>query len=88
MNYPRLFLAALGAFITYFVLGGLTFAVTPLANEFRKYPAVYRSQEGMKSVMPFGMVSMFVAMLALAALYAVVYQGEVPESRKARGSAP
>jgi len=55
MNYTRIFLAALGAFVAYFVVGGLSFAVLPwLKSEFLKYPAVYRSQEGIKSVMPIG----------------------------------
>jgi len=44
MNFTRIALAALGAFVAYFVLGGLSFAVLPwLKNEFLKYPAVYRS---------------------------------------------
>ncbi|MGA2580630.1 MAG: hypothetical protein ABSH24_31945 [Bryobacteraceae bacterium] len=46
-----------------------------LRNEFLKYPAVYRSKEGMKSVMPAGMAAMFLSMLALAAIYAMLYQG-------------
>ncbi|MGA2595581.1 MAG: hypothetical protein ABSH09_01085 [Bryobacteraceae bacterium] len=75
MNYPRIFLAAVGAFVAYFVLGGLTFAVSSLGDEFRKYPAVYRSQEGIKSVMPLGMAAMFVAIVALAVIYAMLYQG-------------
>ena len=40
-----------------------------------KYPAVYRSQEGIKKTMPFGMVAMFFAILALAVIYALLYQG-------------
>jgi len=79
-----MFLAGLGACIAYFVLGGLTFAVSPLAHEFRKYPAVYRSQEGIKSVMPFGMAAMFVAILALAMLYAMLYQGDSGVAEGAR----
>lgn len=75
MNYPRIFLAAVGAFVAYFVLGGLTFAVSSLGDEFRRYPAVYRSQEGIKSVMPLGMAAMFVAIVALAVIYAMLYQG-------------
>jgi hypothetical protein len=76
LNYSRLVLAAVGGFVAYFVLGGLSFALFPsLANEFRKYPAVYRPQDGMKKVMPVGMAAMFVAMLVLAVLYAMVYQG-------------
>jgi hypothetical protein len=30
MNFPRVALAALGAFVVYFVLGGLSFAVLPV----------------------------------------------------------
>jgi uncharacterized membrane protein len=75
MNYPRLALAAFGGFVAYFVLGGLSFVVAPsLKNEFLKYPAVYRTQDSMKSVMPAGMAAMFVAMVALAVLYAMLYQ--------------
>jgi len=76
MNFSRVALAALGGFVAYFVLGGLSFALVPsLRNEFSKYPAVYRSQEGIKSVMPGGMAAMFVAMLVLAVIYAMLYQG-------------
>ena len=76
MNWGRVVLSALGGFLAYFVLGGLLFAVLPtLKNEFLKYPAVYRTQEGIKSVMPAGTVAMFVGMLALAVLYAMIYRG-------------
>jgi hypothetical protein len=76
MNYTCIALAALGAFVAYFVLGGLSFALVPsLKTEFLKYPAVYRSQEAMKGVMPGGMAAMFVGMVALAVIYALLYQG-------------
>jgi hypothetical protein len=75
MNYARIALAALGAFIAYFVLGSLIFTLPGMRSEFMKYPAVYRSQEGIKRVMPAGMAVMFVAMLALAVLYAMLYRG-------------
>jgi hypothetical protein len=66
MNYIRVALAAVGAFAIYFAIGGIAFGLIPtLRNEFMKYPAVYRSQEGIKSVMPAGMLAMFVAMLVL-----------------------
>ena len=75
MNYTRVFLAALGGFVVYFVMGGLLFAVLPwLRTEFQKYPAVYRSHEGIKRTMPFGMAAMFVAILALAMIYAMFSQ--------------
>ena len=76
MNLTRIALAALGAFVVYFALGGLLFAALPwLKNEFHRYPAVYRPQETIKSVMPAGMAAMFVAMLVLAVIYAMLYQG-------------
>jgi hypothetical protein len=76
MNYGRIALAALGAFVAYFVIGGLSFALLPsLKNEFLKYPAVYRSQDGIKSVLPFGMAAMFVAMVVLAMMYSMLYRG-------------
>jgi hypothetical protein len=65
-----------GAFVAYFVIGGLSFGLVPsLRNEFLKYPAVYRSQEAIKSVMPGGMAAMFVAMVVLAVIYAMLYRG-------------
>jgi hypothetical protein len=76
MNYGRIALAGLCGFIAYFAIGGLSFSLMPsLRNEFLKYPAVYRSQEGMKSVMPAGMVAMLVAISALAVIYAGLYRG-------------
>jgi hypothetical protein len=76
MNFVRIALATLGALVAYMMLGGLMFALVPsLKVEFLKYPAVYRSQEGQMSYMPIGMAAMFVAMLALAAIYAIAYQG-------------
>jgi len=76
MNITRIVLATLGGFVAYFVFGGLTFMFLPsLKSAFMKYPAVYRSQEGIKSTMPFGMAAMLVSILALAILYAMLYQG-------------
>jgi hypothetical protein len=76
VNYTRVALAGVGGFIAYFVVGGLTFVAMPwLKNEFLRYPAVYRSQDGIKSAMPAGMAAMFVAILALAIIYALAYQG-------------
>lgn len=47
-------------------------AVLPqLRAEFRKYPAVYRTQEGIKAVMPVGMAAMFLSILVLAVTYAL-----------------
>src|SRR3954465_10912250 len=74
MNYTRLALAALGATVTYFVLGGILFAALPsLSNEFKKYPAVFRPQEDMNRVMPIGMLSILVGIGAVTVLYAMAY---------------
>jgi hypothetical protein len=70
MNVARVALAGLGAFVAYFVFGGAISLVPSLRDAFRAYPNVYRTQESMKQVMPGGMVAMFVAIRALAALYA------------------
>ena len=76
MNVTRIALASVAAFLAYFAVGGLTFALLPwLKNEFRKYPNVYRSQEGIKRTMPFGMAFMFLAIVVLAVLYSMLYQG-------------
>ncbi len=75
MNIGRIVLAAVGAFAAYFALGGLLFGLLPaMRDEFQKYPAVYRPQEGQMSHMPAGMAAMFVAILALAVIYAMLYQ--------------
>lgn len=75
MNYTRIALAALSATVVYFVLGGMLFALSPMANEFRKYPAVYRTAESMKGVMPIGMLGMLLSMVVLAVMYALLYRG-------------
>jgi hypothetical protein len=85
MNLGRLALASIGAFVAYFVVGGLSFTLVPsLRSEFLKYPTVYRSQEGIKAVMPVGMVFMFVAIAALAVLYAMLYRGDSSLAQGAR----
>lgn len=75
MKASRIAMASVGAFGAYFVLGGLAFTLLPLRNEFMKYPAIYRNQEAMKTVMPGGMAAMLVAMVMLALLYAMLYRG-------------
>ncbi len=75
MNYTRLALAALGGFVAYFAVGGIAASFPALRGEFGKYPAVYRTPDAMKSVMPAGMAAMFLAILALAAVYARLYRG-------------
>ena len=76
MNYTRLVLAAIGGTIAYFAFGFLVFGALPLLRrEYARYPAVYRAQDDMKGLMPVGMLAMFVAILVLAVIYAMAYQG-------------
>jgi hypothetical protein len=78
MNYSRVALAGLGATVAYFALGFLLFALIPLDNEIRQFPAVYRTPESMAQVAPVGMVALLLAMMALAALYALAYREGSP----------
>src|SRR6266481_530585 len=76
MNYSRIVLAALAATVAYFVFGALVFGMLPqLRNEFSKYPAVYRTQQDIKTVMPIGMAAIFLSVLVLAVVYALAYRG-------------
>jgi hypothetical protein len=75
MNIGRIVLAALGAFVAYFILGGIMFAALPVLKvEFQKYPAVYRDHDGQMSHFPMGMAAMFLSMVVLAVLYAMGYK--------------
>jgi hypothetical protein len=76
MSLSRIALTALGTTVIYFVLGFLMFPLLPaMTREFRKYPDVYRSQEGMKKVMPVGIAATFVAILVLVVIYALAFEG-------------
>jgi hypothetical protein len=76
MNYTSIGLAALGGFVAYFATGGLIFVAAPwMKNEFLKYPSVYRSKDEMNSRMPIGMAAYLVAIVVLAVIYAMLYQG-------------
>ena len=73
MNFLRMASASVAAFLAYFVVGGLIFGLVPsLKSEFLKYPAVYRTQQGQMRFMPLGAAAMFIAIVALAALYAML----------------
>lgn len=76
MNYPRLGLAALGGTVASFAFGSLVFVLVPaLFNEARKYPAVFRPREEMNTYMPFGFIASLIAILVVAIIFAMIYQG-------------
>src|SRR5437762_3446255 len=69
----QILLSAFGAFVVYMAIGGLLFTRPWMKNEFLKYSTIYRSQNGIKKVMPFGMLAMFVAMFMLTVLYSMIH---------------
>ena len=75
MNYLRIGLAAVGAFVAYMAAGGLMFVAMPfLKTEFQKYPAVYRDHDGQMSHFPVGMAAILFSMVVLAVLYAKIFR--------------
>jgi hypothetical protein len=75
MNFARISLAALAAFVAYFALGSVVFTRPQMVEQFRKFPAVYRNQEDLKKVMTAGMAAMLLSMFVLTLLYAMLYRG-------------
>jgi archaellum biogenesis protein FlaJ (TadC family) len=74
VNYARIALAFLGATVAYFAAGFALFAALPgMKREFMKYPNVFRSEDGMKKLMPYGMLSILLSIAIVAVLYAKIY---------------
>jgi hypothetical protein len=74
MNYTHIAFASLGATVAYFAFGFALFAALPaMKTEFKKYPNVYRSEEAMMKVMPFGMVAILISIVVVAVLYAKMH---------------
>ena len=85
MNYSSLALAALGGTVASFAFGFLLFWLVPaLINESRKYPAVFRKPEEMKTVMPIGLVATFIAILVVAIIFAMIHPGGSGTAESAR----
>ena len=74
MNYLRILLAGVVGTIVYFLVGGLVFGKL-IAKYYAPYPGVYRSAEMVQTHIPIGLTSTFLAVLLLAAIYAVGYKG-------------
>ncbi len=74
MNLTRLALGSLGGFVAYFAYGFAMFAALPaMKTEFKKYPNVYRSEESLMKVMPYGMVTILISIVVVAVLFAKIY---------------
>lgn len=73
MNYSRLVLAALGGMVASFAVGFLVLWLVPaVIEEGHKYPAVFRPEEEMMTVMPVGIVASFIAILVAAIIFAMM----------------
>jgi hypothetical protein len=74
MNYTRIALAALGAFVAYMAVGSIVFVTIPaLKREFGKFPAVYRDHKGQMSHMPLAMAAILLSIVVLAVLFAMIH---------------
>jgi hypothetical protein len=75
MNYSRLVLATLGGTVASFAFGFLVLWLVPaLFDEAHKYPAVFRPQEEMMTLMPIGIVASFMAILVAAIVFAMMHR--------------
>lgn len=67
-------MGSLGGLLAYFAYGFAMFAALPaMKTEFKKYSNVYRSEESMMKVMPYGTISILVSIVVVAVLYARIY---------------
>src|SRR5436305_14756977 len=74
MNYGRLALAAVAAWIADAVYGFIVYG-NVLSSDFARYPGVYRAQETQAGYMPILFVGILVAMFVAAYIYAKGYEG-------------
>jgi hypothetical protein len=74
MNYGRLVAAAAAATVVDAVYGFLVYG-TLLTNEFGRYPGVYRPNDAGPAYLPLMFLGIFVAMIAVAFIYAKGYDG-------------
>jgi MFS family permease len=70
MNLSRIALAALAAFVAYFIVGGIFFIVPAIGAEFANYSSIYRTGDSATSVMAVGMLGIFIAIVVAAAIFA------------------
>jgi len=74
MNYGRLALAAIAAWVVDAVYGFLVYG-TVLSSEFGRYPGVYRPNEVGPSYLPILFVGILLAMFVASYVYAKGYEG-------------
>src|SRR5438128_5572043 len=74
MNYGRLVLAAVAATVVDAIYGFLVYGLL-LANDFAKFPGVYRPADVGMAYLPLMFAFLLVALLVVAMIYAKGYEG-------------
>jgi hypothetical protein len=74
MNYARLVAAAVAALVVFCAYGFLVNG-TLIRGDYAQYSVVYRSADALPDYVPYGLAGTFVAMLALALMYAKGFEG-------------
>jgi hypothetical protein len=74
MNYARVALAAVAATVFDALYGFLVYGML-LARQFEKYPGVYRSNDAGQAFLPLMFGGLFIAIVAVAIIYAKGYEG-------------
>lgn len=74
MNYARVAMAALAATVVDGIYGFLVYGVL-LANDFASFPGVYRPADVGQAYLPIMFGFLFIALLAVAIIYAKGYEG-------------
>jgi hypothetical protein len=76
LSYARIALTTFGATVGYFIFGAVMLGLLkPMGEEFRKYPAVYRTPEDMMGVMPVAIIATLFSIAVLTVIYAMLYRG-------------
>ncbi len=71
---PTLLSRFSAATVAYFVSGFILFAALPgMKTEFLRYPGVYRTDDGMRKLMPYNLIGILVSVAVVAVLYAKIY---------------
>jgi hypothetical protein len=74
VNYTRLVLAAVVAWVVDSIYGFLVFGLA-LSSEFGRYPGVFRSFDAVNALLPLMFASTLIGILAVAYIYAKGYEG-------------
>ena len=69
MNWTRFALSSIAGLVAYFVYGGIVTGIF-LKKDYMPFPGVYRPADQIMKLFPFGILTTFLAIIAVAILYA------------------